>query len=79
MPYEAGSSAQRIRIGLTGLAIAFLVVLLASAISRASRDDTMNGAQQVATNEPGEPLAELGIAPGASDSGNNSSSQSAKP
>ena len=30
MPYQAGSSAQRIRIGLTGLAFAFLIVLFAS-------------------------------------------------
>ena len=30
MPYQAGSSAQRIRYGLTGLAFAFLVVLLGS-------------------------------------------------
>ena len=28
MPYQAGSSAQRIRIGLTGLAFAFLAVCL---------------------------------------------------
>ncbi len=76
MPYQAGSSAQRIRIGLTGLAIAFLVVLLASAVSRAGRDDVSNAAQQAATdaatNEPSEPLAELGVAPGASDTTNNS-------
>ena len=37
MPYQAGSSAQRIRIGLTGLAFAFLLVLLGSIISKSSR------------------------------------------
>jgi hypothetical protein len=74
MPYQAGSSAQRIRIGLTGLAFAFLLVLLGSIISRSSRDDASNAAQQVASNEPSEPLAELGVAPGASDTTNNSSS-----
>jgi hypothetical protein len=74
MPYQAGSSAQRIRIGLTGLAFAFLLVLLGSIISRSSRDDTSNAAQQAAANEPSEPLAELGVAPGASDTNNNSSS-----
>jgi hypothetical protein len=79
MPDQAGSSAQRIRIGLTGLAIAFLVVLLASAISRASRDEVPNAVQQTATNEPSEPMAELGIAPGASDGGNNSSSSGSSP
>jgi hypothetical protein len=73
MPYQAGSSAQRIRIGLTGLAVAFLVVLLASAISRASRDDVTNATAQATANEPSEPLAELGVAPGASDTTNNSS------
>ncbi len=70
MPYQAGSSAQRIRIGLTGLAVAFLVVLLASVVSRASRDDVSNGAQQANENQPSEPLAELGVAPGASDADN---------
>ena len=69
MPYQAGSSAQRIRIGLTGLAFAFLLVLLGSVISRSSRDDANNVAQ--VTNEPSEPLAELGVAPGASESSNN--------
>ena len=73
MPYQAGSSAQRIRIGLTGLAFAFLLVLLGSIISRSSRDDVTNAAQQATANEPSEPLAELGVAPGASESANNNS------
>ena len=73
MPYQAGSSAQRIRIGLTGLAFAFLLVLLSSIISRSSRDDVTNAAEQAVANEPSEPLAELGVAPGASDTTNNSS------
>ena len=71
MPYQAGSSAQRIRIGLTGLAFAFLLVLLGSIVSRSSRDET-SATQQVTAHEPSEPLAELGVAPGASDSTNNS-------
>lgn len=71
MPDQAGTSAQRIRIGLTGLAVAFLVVLLASAITRASRDDVSNAAQQAAANEPSEPLAEVGVAPGAPETTNN--------
>lgn len=75
MPYEAGSSAQRIRIGLTGLAFAFLLVLLGSIISRSSRDDATNAAQQAASNEPSEPLAELGVAPGASATDNNSATE----
>ncbi len=75
MPYQVGSSAQRIRIGLTGLAFAFLLVLLGSIISRSSRDETSNAAQQAASNEPSEPLAELGVAPGAAESNNNSSTK----
>jgi hypothetical protein len=76
MPYQAGSSAQRIRIGLTGLAAAFIIVLFASIVSRSSRDDVSNAAQQAASNEPSEPLAELGVAPGASDTGNTTSNNS---
>jgi hypothetical protein len=67
MPNQAGSSAQRIRIGLTGLAFAFLLVLLGSIISRSSRDNVSNAAAQASANEPSEPLAEVGVAPGASD------------
>jgi hypothetical protein len=72
MPDQAGSSAQRIRIGLTGLAFAFLLVLLGSIVSRSSGDDAANASQQVVENEPSEPLAELGVAPGAADTTNNS-------
>jgi hypothetical protein len=75
MPYQVGSSAQRIRIGLTGLAFAFLLVLLGSIISKSSRDGASNAAQQAAANEPSEPLAELGVAPGASEANNNSAAQ----
>ena len=73
MPDQAGSSAQRIRIGLTGLAFAFLLVLLGSIISRSSSDGPTNAAQQAVANEPSEPLAELGVAPGAPVAANNSS------
>src|SRR3954452_3334169 len=77
MPYQAGSSAQRIRIGLTGLAFAFLLVLLGSIVSHSSRDNVNNAAEQAAANEPSEPLAELGVAPGASESTNGSNNNSA--
>ena len=69
---DQGTSAQRIRIGLTGLAFAFLLVLLGSIISRSSRDGQANAVQQANSNEPSEPLAELGVAPGASDTTNTS-------
>ena len=73
---NAGSSAQRIRIGLTGLAFAFLLVLLGSAISRRSSDADGGPAPQASANdvEPSEPLAELGVAPGAADTDANNSS-----
>lgn len=74
MPNQAGSSAQRIRIGLTGLAFAFLLVLLGSIISKSSRETTGNEAVASDTNdsEPSEPLAELGVAPGAGAAESNS-------
>jgi hypothetical protein len=76
MVQNAGSSAQRIRIGLTGLAFAFLLVLLGSVISRSGSDDRAANAQNAALNaEPNEPLAELGVAPGAGQTNNSSDDQ----
>lgn len=69
----AGTTAQRVRIGLTGLAFAFLLVLLGSIISRSGRDDNVAAADNVATNTPTEPLAELGVAPGSEPAENKSS------
>jgi hypothetical protein len=78
MPHQPGSSAQRIRYGLTGLAFAFLFILLMSIISRAAKDDTMNAATQAVSNEPSEPMAELGVAPGASEDQSNNSAAAKK-
>lgn len=64
MRERAGTTGQRIRIGLTGLAFAFLLVLLGSVVSRSGRDDRATSVEDVTTNEPAEPLAELGVAPG---------------
>ena len=77
MPDQAGNSAQRIRIGLTGLAFAFLLVLLGSVISRSGRDDASRQIAQDEHNaaEPNEPLAELGVAPGAATTNNSSDTQ----
>ena len=75
MVQNAGSSAQRIRIGLTGLAFAFLLVLLGSVISRSGSDDRAANAENATLNaEPNEPLAELGVAPGGAESEANNSS-----
>ena len=72
MAEHTGSSAQRIRIGLTGLAFAFILVLLGSAITRSGDDASGNLANQPAVAAPEEPLAELGVAPGAGDDSNSS-------
>ena len=58
---------QRIRIGLTGLAFVFLLVLLGTAISRSSEQSVAPPAENelAADKEPNEPLAEIGAAPGA--------------
>jgi len=69
---------QRVRIGLTGLAFVFVLVLLGTVFSRASDEEPITanaiemqqvaGAQsQVKDAEPKEPLAELGVAPGNAD------------
>ena len=55
---------QRIRIGLTGLAFVFLLVVLGTAISRSSEDSLAPTAPNELA-EPTEPLAEIGAAPGA--------------
>ena len=71
MANRTGTTAQRVRIGLTGLAFAFLLVLLASIVSRSGRDDNVAAADNAVTNTPNEPLAELGVAPGATTSDGN--------
>ena len=58
---------QRIRVGLTGLAFVFLLVLLGAAISRSTEDSGVsNAAANALPGEPNEPLAEIGAAPGQS-------------
>ena len=80
---HAGTTAQRVRIGLTGLAFAFLLVLLGSVISRSSDDrstaEKAADVNAVANEEPSEPLAELGVAPGGSDSNSSNTAGDAKP
>jgi len=65
---------QRIRIGLTGLAFVFLLVLLGAAISRSSDDAAAPLTQNdlAVPDEPNEPLAEIGAAPGTGTSTNQS-------
>ncbi len=63
---------QRVRIGLTGLAFVFLLVLIGAAITNWSSDAPT--ANQAIVNavpaEPNEPLAEIGAAPGESAAAN---------
>ena len=74
MAEDAGTSAQRIRIGLTGLAFAFLLVLLGSVISRSREDNAQpQNQEQVNEAEPNEPMAQLGVAPGGDAALNNAS------
>lgn len=57
---------QRVRIGLTGLAFVFLLVLLGTAISRSSDDGSEQGGNSanLAISDPDDPLAQIGAAPG---------------
>jgi hypothetical protein len=58
---------QRVRVGLTGLAFVFLLVMLATAFLRMADGSETNGSAQLAasnTAAPNEPLAQLGVAPG---------------
>ena len=70
---------QRVRIGLTGLAFVFVLVLLAAIFVRPSQEApiTVNSIEQDQAGaapsdranaaEPKEPLAELGVTPGNAD------------
>ena len=70
---------QRVRIGLTGLAFVFVLVLLAAVFTTPNDEapitansltypDSSGETVNAADAEPKEPLAELGVAPGNVDS-----------
>lgn len=66
---------QRIRIGLTGLAFVFVLVLLGTVISRSGREaEVIPPAGNASANaaEPSDPLSDLGVAPGPSDASKSS-------
>lgn len=74
-----GERMQRIRVGLTGLAVVLLIVALATAVFRRIDGEAgaglANNSAQTQVNPDDEPLAQLGVAPGAStdDSAGNES------
>lgn len=66
---NSSEQTHRIRIGLTGLAFVFLLVLLGTAVSRSGPDPAAGPTQDNALAndiEPEEPLAQIGVAPGQS-------------
>jgi hypothetical protein len=74
---ERGASerVQRVRIGLTGLAFVFLLVLLGTAVSRSGDPPAESNTAAATANavEPDEPLAQIGVAPGQSTTENGAS------
>jgi hypothetical protein len=58
-----GTAIQRIRYGLTGLAIVFLMVVIGTIVSRSAEAPLDNQVNNIA-EPPSDPLAELGVAPG---------------
>ena len=78
---------QRVRIGLTGLAFVFVLVLLGAVFRSASNEEPLTpnsvehqlnqGAASVTDQraQPAEPLAELGVAPGNPDSNQSGDNQ----
>ena len=73
---------QRVRIGLTGLAFVFLLVMLGTAVSRSGDDPAAGPAQangQVNEAEPEDPLAQIGVAPGQASSQNDAGTAAPRP
>ena len=80
MSGEEPSHRQRIRIGLTGLAFVFLLVIIGAAITRWSAEPDMTNAANLtdASTEPNDPLAEIGAAPGESSAANAAAGENAQ-
>ena len=70
---------QRIRYGLTGLALVFLIVLLGTAVIRSGDEPGNNVSDANAAEERSEPLAELGVAPGQGTDTNEVNQPAAQP
>ena len=75
---------QRVRIGITGLAVVFLIVLLAAAVvgfrkGKVGENANAADAANSSDNQPSDPLAELGVAPGGTPSDGTTHPTSSKP
>ena len=68
---ETDDRMQRVRVGLTGLAVVLLIIALAAAVFRRVDDQVgtsgANNSAKVLPPSIDEPLAELGVAPGAAE------------
>jgi len=65
---EDEAATHRVRVGALGLAAVFLLVMLAATLLRATGDAELSRQEaKAAANQaaPSEPLAQLGVAPGA--------------
>jgi hypothetical protein len=80
---------QRVRIGLTGLAFVFILVLLGAVFTSPSAEEPITAnliehgrapaAPPANDAEPKEPLAELGVAPGNADANEAAGAANAPP
>jgi hypothetical protein len=62
---KVSGGTQRVRVGLIGLAWVFLLVAVATAFLRAADpSDPINAAVENVADQPSDPLADLGVAPG---------------
>jgi hypothetical protein len=79
---------QRVRIGLTGLGFVFVLVLLATIVARQPSAEVpvtensiaqqrAGGGAAPAEEQPKEPLAELGVAPGNAEHNNTAAAAAA--
>lgn len=92
MDQRPNGDVRRVRIGLTGLAFVFILVLLAAVFTKASDEEpiTANRIEEAATggaigttnataDETNEPLADLGVAPGGAPEAENKASADTVP
>ena len=68
---------QRVRVGLTGLAVVLVIIALATAlfksVDRVTVANVQSAAVENASDQQDEPLADLGMAPGAPHNGSQPS------